>query len=66
MGLDEALFKISYRISVERLKTFVSIYRSVKKLFTLSLSFAYVLDIVFDIFTYDVYHMCVNLILAHI
>jgi len=36
MGLDEALLKISYRISVERLKTFASIYRSVIKLFTLS------------------------------
>ena len=36
VGLDEALLKISYRISVERLKTFVFIYRSVIMLCTLS------------------------------
>ena len=63
VGLDEALLKISFRISMERLKTFVSIYRSVIVLCTRScLCFEHC----FDIFTYDVYHMCVNLILAHI
>ena len=63
LPVDEALLKISFRISVERLRTFMSIYQSVTKLFTLScLRFEHC----FDIFTYDVYHICVNLILAHI
>ena len=57
MGVDEALLKISFRIFGETFKD-LRVYLSecvIKYLFSILFT---LLNIVFDIFTYDVFHLC--------
>jgi hypothetical protein len=61
--LEDGADRLSYRCSM--FKTFVSTSECSKDI-VIKLNLCTFLNVVLCLFTHDVYHMCVNLILAHI